>query len=199
MRCGVALRMSRGHEHPRGATGIVHSEATRAAVGAAARKMWANMSDEDRAIRAEASRAGVRKRVDAGVDASRTHTRAAGGRRTDIDNHYFRSSWEANYARWMNWQIQHDLITSWHYEVKTFRFPVQRGTMSYTPDFLVTHLDGRTEWHEVKGWMTQRGATALARFAKYYPDEVLVLIDAPAYRALAKDAKPLLPNWEGSK
>lgn len=191
--CGRKLAI-REHGHPRGASGIQHSDTARAAISAASRAMWSEMPDDERSKRAETARAMAANRV---TTAERTHTRARGGRRADLDNRYFRSAWEANYARWLNYRVDHsDGVEWWTYEPRTFRFPVKRGTMSYTPDFLVTFRDGHVEWHEVKGWLTPQGATALKRFAKYYPAERLVLVDGPAYKAIAQTARGLLEVWE---
>ena len=38
-------------------------------------------------------------------DASSYYTRGKGGKRKDLDNVYFRNSWEANYARFLNYKI----------------------------------------------------------------------------------------------
>lgn len=190
--CAAAERWER-HPHPRGALGIQHSDAAKAATSASSRLMWESMSDEDREIRAERTR---QMATNLPMDTRRGHTRSVGGRRADLDDRYFRSNWEANYARWLNWRVAHGDIAAWDYECRTFRFPVSRGVMSYTPDFLVTANDGSCEWHEIKGWMTQRGGTALKRFAKYYPDERLVLIDRPVYQSIAATAKSLCEVWE---
>ena len=125
-----------------------------------------------------------------------THTRARGGRRSDLDDRYFRSGWEANYARWLNFLKAGGTISAWDYEPKTFTFPVERGVRSYTPDFLITHPDGSSEWHEVKGWLTSHGATALKRFALYYPEENLIMIDAPVYNSIASQARRMIEGWE---
>lgn len=191
--CGRKLAIQE-NGHPKGATGMKHTTEAKATIAANSRAMWAAMPADEREKRAETMRglaAGRRP-------TERTHTRSKGGRRADVGNQYFRSRWEANYARWLNFHIANtaDDVASWTYEPRTFSFPVKRGTMSYTPDFLVTFRDGHTEWHEVKGWLTQQGATALKRFAKYYPDETLVLIDEPAYKAIAKVASPLIEGWE---
>jgi hypothetical protein len=190
--CMYANRIKQGHPHPRGALGMKHTPEAKAKVSEASRRMWAAMPESEREIRAERTRliASTRERTE------NTHSRGVGGRRPDLDDRYFRSRWEANYARWLNWLVAHGQITGWTYEPKTFYFPVKRGTMSYTPDFLITHTDGRQEWHEVKGWLTQQGATALRRFARYYPEEVLVLIDAPVYKSIAQQAKSLCEVWE---
>lgn len=118
------------------------------------------------------------------------------GRREDLENRYFRSSWEANYARYLNWLIIQKEIVRWEYEVDTFDFPVKRGNTRYLPDFKITNIDGSIEYHEVKGHMDSDSAVKLKRMAKYYPGVKLVLIDAPVYRELDQQLKHLIPNWE---
>lgn len=120
--------------------------------------------------------------------------RSRGGKRADLGDRYFRSGWEANYARYLNWLTAHGQIDGWEYEPRTFEFPVKRGTRFYTPDFLV---HGKVdEWHEVKGYLTQKGRTALKRFQRYYPEEKLVLIDSEPYRALSAQVSRLIEHWE---
>lgn len=118
-----------------------------------------------------------------------------GGFREDLGI-YVRSTWEANYARYLRWLQRQGQIAGWQYEPKTFEFPVRRGTRFYTPDFLVTRLDGRIEYHEVKGYMTQQARTALKRMERYYPEAKLIVIDGPVYKALRRDVRRLVPDWE---
>ena len=118
------------------------------------------------------------------------------GKREDLDNQYFRSAWEANYARYLNWLIKQGEIKAWEFEVDTFQFPVKRGNMSYLPDFKITNNDGSIEYHEVKGYMDDNSRVKLNRMAKYYPEVKLVLIDKEFYVALAKQMKPMIVGWE---
>lgn len=118
-----------------------------------------------------------------------------GGFREDIQI-YVRSSWEANYGRYLNWLKEKGKIRSWEYESETFEFPVKRGSIDYKPDFKVTYPDGRIEFHEVKGYLTQTGRTKLKRMAKYYPDVKIVLIDKTVYADLSRIFKNVLPGWE---
>ena len=118
------------------------------------------------------------------------------GKREDLGNRYFRSSWEANYARYLNWLIEKGEIRSWEYESETFEFPVKRGNTRYLPDFKVTNNNNSVEYHEVKGYMTNDSRVKLNRMAKYYPDVKLILIDAPIYEDLSRQLKHLIPNWE---
>lgn len=126
------------------------------------------------------------------------YSRARGGKRSDLDNTYFRSAWEANYARYLNWLRDHKQIKDWAYEPETFEFAaIKRGARFYTPDFRLTNNDNSVEYHEIKGWMDSRSATKLKRMAKYHPKVKLVLIDKQGYTAIARTVgKLMIPNWE---
>lgn len=120
--------------------------------------------------------------------------RVVGGKRI-----FFRSRWEANYARWLELLRASNKLRAWEHEPETFWFEgIKRGTLSYLPDFRVTRADGSIEYHEVKGWMTARSRTALQRMAKYHPDVKLLVIDQRRYQRLAKDVAGLIPGWEAS-
>lgn len=118
------------------------------------------------------------------------------GKREDLGI-YVRSTWEANYARYLKWLEEKGEISGWRYEPETFWFEsIKRGTRSYTPDFRVDLLSGAVEYHEVKGWNHPKGATALRRMAKYHPKIKIVLIDTKRYRALERSVGKLVPLWE---
>ena len=75
-----------------------------------------------------------------------------GGKRVDLNNVYFRSRWEANYARYLNFLQKQKLIDKWEFEPDTFIFhEVQRGTRTYLPDFKV-FIGNKIEYHEIKGY-----------------------------------------------
>src|SRR5690606_3943404 len=89
--------------------------------------------------------------------------------------HFFRSEWEIRYAFFLEYLKQNGQLKEWEYEPKTFWFDeIKRGTKSYKPDFFVQHMDGSTEWHEVKGYLDGKSKTKLKRFQKYFPQEKLV-------------------------
>lgn len=123
---------------------------------------------------------------------------AAGGRRADLGGRYFRSRWESNYARFLNLLVAQKKIGAWEYEPTEFWFDaIKRGTRSYKPDFKVIHLDGSHEWHEVKGWMDPQSKTKLARMAKYFPSEKVVVIDAGWFRQARRGGlAACIPGWE---
>lgn len=127
------------------------------------------------------------------------YTRSRGGKRKDLDNIYFRSSYEANYARYLKFLIaQVDEVVMWEYEPVTFEFKkIKRGVRFYTPDFRVTFKDGHIEYHEVKGWDYPKGVTARKRMAKYYPHIKLVLVGEGFFKAVrAQGFHRLIPSWE---
>lgn len=120
--------------------------------------------------------------------------RIVGGQR-----HFFRSSWDANFARYLQWKKDHKQIHDWEYEPETFWFDgVKRGCVSYKPDFRVTEMDFSQYRVEVKGWMDAKSATKIKRMKKYHPEIVLVIMSAAEFRKLARDLAPLIPDWEGA-
>jgi len=118
-----------------------------------------------------------------------------GGKAKDLGDRYFRSAWERNYARYLNFLVKQGGIRGWRYESVTFEFPVKRGSRFYTPDFEVTELNGSISFHEVKGHMSPGSATKLKRMAKYYPYVRIFVIGKKEYEAVKKWAK-LIKNWE---
>ncbi len=131
------------------------------------------------------------------LQASNPYSRTRSGKRADLGNQFFRSSWEANYARYLNWRLEQGEIAAWEFEARTFVFEgAQRGVISYTPDFKVVCQDGSCEWHEVKGWLDEKSKERLRKMAEYYPAEKLVLIDRKAYQRLERQMRTL-PHWEG--
>jgi hypothetical protein len=110
--------------------------------------------------------------------------------------HYFKSKWERNYARYLQWRKEQGEIIDWKYESKTFWFEgIRRGTTNYKPDFEVTTLSATTEWHEVKGYMDSKSKTKLKRMTKYFPAERVVLIQKKWF-ALNFKFKLVIKDWE---
>lgn len=108
-----------------------------------------------------------------------------------------RSKWEANYARYLRWLQAQGRIARWAYEPTTFWFEaIKRGTRHYTPDFLVVETDGRERYIEIKGFIDAKSKTRMKRMKRYHPSVEIVMLEGPAYRALAKTVAGLVPGWE---
>jgi hypothetical protein len=110
---------------------------------------------------------------------------------------YYRSLWEANYARYLEWQKKHGYIKDWKHEPKIFWFlEIKRGCRSYTPDFHVICNDESTYWVEVKGWKDSKSATKLKRFKKYYPEEKMLYVDSKWFKKNNPKMRIIIPTWE---
>ena len=179
--------------------GHKHTAAAKKKIGENTKKCWKNPDDfhNQESYRQELSDRFSKQNV----KSQNLHSRGLHGRRADLDDRYFRSMWEANYARYLNFLKAHGEIFKWEYEADTFWFEeIKRGTRSYTPDFKIwTAEDATPYYEELKGWMDQKSKTKLFRMAKYYPDIKIILIDEKQYRAIARSIKALIPTWEGKK
>jgi hypothetical protein len=115
----------------------------------------------------------------------KVYSNANGGKRIDLNNQYFRSNWEANYARILNEQN-----ISWQYEPETF--DLSDGT-TYTPDFKI----GDNKFVEIKGWYDKDSRQKISLFLKEYPQYELDLIGESEYYSLRSLFKDKITEWEG--
>ncbi len=126
-------------------------------------------------------------------------SRSVKGKRSDLNNQFFRSNYEANYARYLNFLIKHgEPILKWEFEPDTFEFKkIKKGVRFYTPDFKIYFANDVIEYHEVKGWDYPKGITQRKRFAKYYPQFKLLVIDDDFFKdCKRKGMDKLIPGWE---
>lgn len=182
--------------HPRGALGMRHTEECKAAMSEKSIERWKQLTEEQ--VSAQVMKMMKTKEAKGNLINQRPQaTWKAGWREIGGVNKYYRSRWEANYARYLEALKQAGEIQNWEHEPETFWFEaIKRGTRSYLPDFRVTHNDGSTDYHEVKGWMDDRSKTKIKRMAKYHPTVKLVIIDAKAYRAMAREFAGKIFGWE---
>jgi hypothetical protein len=141
-----------------------------------------------------------KSRAGAMSDVTNPYSHARGGRREDLGGKYFRSRWEANWARYLTWLQSLGEIRGWEFEPETFEFSrIKRGARFYTPDFRVTNKDGSIEFHEVKGWMDPKSQTKLKRMAKYHPSVKVIVVGKPEYSEVRRKVSALLPGWESEE
>jgi hypothetical protein len=111
------------------------------------------------------------------------------GKRKDLNNQSFRSTWDANVTRIFNYEG----IPS-EYECK--RFPLIRADgskTSYLPDH---HIVGTHIWYEQKGYMRSGCLEKITLFREQYPNEILIVIGPEEYKRFKESYKDLIPNWE---
>ena len=118
--------------------------------------------------------------------------RTIGGKRK-----YYRSKWEANYARYLELLKSKSQLKEWEHEPETFWFKeIKRGCVSYLPDFRITEMNGKISYHEVKGHMDQKSQTKLKRMHKYYPKVTIRIIDKEWFRNNKRMLAQIIPDWE---
>lgn len=103
--------------------------------------------------------------------------------------YHFRSKYEYTYCQYLHLLQTNGSIRSYEYESENcrFNFPkIKKGTNSFLIDFRVVENDGSHYFVEVKGWLDKKSATKLRRFAKYYPNEKLVLVRKEEITAIRK-------------
>ncbi len=183
----------RSNGHPRGMLGKTHSEEARLLIGEGNTAVWKRKTPEEMQVVSRRASANARALVRSGAlgRGSWKHgVRVVGGWEC-----FFRSSWEANYARYLESLRLAGEIEDWDYEVRSFKFPGPCKPRSYTPDFLVTLVNGDEEFHEVKGWMDERSKLQAGHMRAFYPEETLVLIDSKWFKR-NRHLREAIPGWE---
>ncbi|MCL2076332.1 MAG: DUF1064 domain-containing protein [Betaproteobacteria bacterium] len=173
-----------------------HSDDAKVKISQSSRKSWMGMTDEKISARTLKI---MKTRWTAGRYATeRKNVTWKGGKRNIGGNDiYFRSKWEANYARYLEFLRLNGEIRAWAHEPDVFWFEgVRRGCVSYLPDFRVDENDGITVYHEIKGWMDAKSQTKLKRMAQYYPDVPVIVIRKRQYSEIKRKVSGLIEGWE---
>lgn len=190
-------RHQRENGHPRGMAGKSHSKKTRDRLAETTRARWRALTEQEKA---DFTLKAMKGKVLKGNSLAGRNPRGswkAGWREIGDHKKYYRSRWEANYARWLQFLKQQGEIVDWVHEPDTFWFEeVKRGVRSYLPDFKIWENDGSIAYHEVKGWMDSRSKTCISRMKKYYPDVTLIVIGERHYRKIERQASHLCWEWE---
>jgi len=197
----AGLRLQEGYKrapHPRGMAGKKHSAATKERIGVSSKAIWESMPEERKAqktMRMMQTRAKNGNYAPPRPKATwKAGWRIVAGRRV-----YFRSRWEANYARYLQFLKERGDILEWEHEPITFWFKgIKRGTVSYLPDFRVTENNSDIAYHEVKGYMDQRSRTKLERMRRQYPSVRLILIDRKPYMEIERKLGRIIEGWEAA-
>jgi hypothetical protein len=185
------------HGHARGMAGKSHSPETKQRLSETTASRWNAMSSDEQSAFILKGLKTKRTRYGSIAPPKPRGSWKAGWREIGSCRKYYRSRWEANYARYLQWLFNKGEILDWEHEPETFWFDaIKRGVRSYLPDFRVWENDGTSKLHEVKGWMDARSHTTLKRMAKYHPGEAIVLIKEKDYRAIERSVSRLIEGWE---
>lgn len=114
--------------------------------------------------------------------------------------YYFKSLWEMNYARYLQFLKDKKSIYDWEYEPITFEFPKEpykTGPFSYKPDFRPFLTKDKYEWHEVKGLLNAASKKKIKRFETHFPKEgKIIVIGKDWFKNINKTYSRLIPGWE---
>lgn len=185
-------------EHPRGMLGKKHTPEVCKILSKKYKENWDNLSSDVKAQRVNKMILNKLKKYGTLAVANREKCSwRAGWREIGGKRKYYRSKWEANYARYLEFLKYHNEIKDWQHESKTFWFEkIKRGCRSYLPDFEILNKDDSIEYHEVKGWYDERSKTKINRMKKYYPDVKLKIIFEKEYKNIQKKMCGLIKDWE---
>ena len=190
----------RTQPHPKGMAGKKHTEEFKATMSTRVKRDWATwkafeigpMSQEARQRRSDLATVRMSK-----APASQAYSRCKSGYREDLGKIYFRSAWEANYARFLNYMIALGAVEWWEYEPETFWFEaIKRGVRSYKPDFRVKWTAESPRFVEVKGWMDPKSKTKLKRMKKYHPGVIVEVVGNKEYQGIKRKWSSFIQNWE---
>jgi hypothetical protein len=96
---------------------------------------------------------------------------------TEYGGYRYRSRAEARYARRLDLESRAGTIRAWR-RADTYPLVVNgRKCGHYTPDFLVTHLDGKQLLIEVKGWAARDFGLRFKLFRALYPELSISIVD----------------------
>lgn len=187
-------------QHPRGMAGKHHSEETKRHLSEVHRKRNELGLNVNRKPPTQKQRIEAAKRIHdriRGATKAQMYSSAKRGRRDDLGDTFFRSRWEANYARYLNLLVQQKKIVRWEFEPDIFWFEaIRRGVRSYCPDFKIWGTDGSVYYDEVKGWMDAKSKTKLKRMKKYHPDVMVNVVGEKQYREIEKKLGGAIAGWE---
>lgn len=184
--------------HPKGMLGKTHSPEYRKAISERMKAQWADPNSILNSELFKLNRSDSMTFRRANNPPTNPYSRAKRGRRSDLGGKFFKSRWEANFARYLNFLKASGNILSWEYEPIRFDFEkIKRGTRSYLPDFAVMDkVDSEPYFYEVKGWMDKKSATRLKRMGLYHPKVRLIIIGAKEYKEIEIKLGKVIPNWE---
>ncbi len=193
-----AKAMIAANGHPRGMLGKNHGDTARQAMSVAHSARWAEMSQEERdAAIANQLKGRIAKGSLMAPRENDTRSWKQGWRTIGGQRCFFRSTWEANYARFLDMVLAEGQIRSWEHEQEVFWFEgARRRNLAYVPDFRVTGLDGNEVYHEVKGWMDQRSLINISKMAEHFPAVALRVVDKDRYHEIRRLFQWIIEGWE---
>lgn len=105
----------------------------------------------------------------------------------------FRSSWEANIARLLNYKG-----IEWNYENEWIVLDLTKENVKITPNYIPDFTLEDNSIIEVKGFWDMRSKTKMKFVREQFPDRKILIIDTDLYYSIYRKYKDIIPNWEES-
>jgi len=192
----ISKEWHKENEHPKGMLGKVHTQKTKDLLAKRSGDTYNNLTEEEKRERIFKIMKTRHKNGTFSNNRQKT-TWKSGWRVIGGKRKYYRSRWEANYARYLQSLKDADDIKSWEHEPKVFWFSqTKKGGVGYLPDFRVILKNGSVEYHEVKGWMDERSKSKIEGMQKFYPDTSLILIQQKEYNQIKSNLSKSIRGWE---
>lgn len=189
-------------DHPRGMLGKKHTEETLDKLSIQSKRVMKELIESGR-MRGKTEKMCETKLKKYGTLGTRNRAKCswkAGWRIISEQKYFFRSSWEANYARFLEIEKSEGRIANWEHEPLYFKFEKEKtGSVCFLPDFRVTKLDGAIEYHEVKGWFDERSIETLTRMKIHFPSMILIVIPRAWFRKYNREYSKSISEWEKLK
>jgi hypothetical protein len=186
----------KNNDHPKGMLGKSHTNDSKAAMSKGLKETFSKQTEDEisdrvfKMLKTKWSK-GIMHTPRKGVSWKQGWREIGGIKK------YYRSRWEANYARYLEFLKSNGDIIGWEHEPDVFWFEaIKRGVRSYLPDFKVTEKSGDIVYHEVKGWMDARSLTKIKRMAKYHPDVKLIVVESKQYKSIQRSVSSIIKDWE---
>ena len=193
-----ALGQWKRKEHPKGMLGKTHSKDLRERMSIRMKSQWKDKNSFFNSQERKQKMSDFMKKLRASKIITNPYSRAKRGRRSDIGDIFFKSRWEANFARYLEFLKKNGSIFKWEYEEDRFEFhKIRFGTRSYLPDFKVFDTEtSEPYYYEIKGWMDRKSIVRLKRMSKYYPSVKIILISQKEYKEIENKLGGLIQFWE---
>lgn len=115
-----------------------------------------------------------------------------GGKRPDLNNQYFRSMWEANFARVLKYKN-----IEYKYEEKIPIYDENNNLLCiYVPDFYLPKYDS---YIEIKGKWEKGAKEKVQLFKKYFPNKKITIIEQTNYKCIKRIYQKKISHWETSR
>ena len=138
---------------------------------------WKDLNKREKLVK------GIRKTILSGDYTPQNNAFKNTGFRPDLNN-FFRSGWEANFARILNYNK-----IDWEYEYKRFDLI----DSIYCPDFYLPEFEC---YIEVQGYVREKKNKNLKKMVEQYPEIKLFILDAEGYSQLENKFSLVVQNWE---